>query len=52
MKRFEMTHNKECNKQAIVPEIEGKGKDAKDPVKQIIAGTKAPQQKGISQYTT
>lgn len=45
MKREERTHNKSRNKQAAVPEIQGKAKHSKEKANPIIAGTEAPVQK-------
>lgn len=45
MKRPDRTHTKPRNRQAAVPEIEGKAKHGKTPVNPIIAGTAAPSQK-------
>lgn len=45
MKRPEVTHTKQRNKQAAVPEIQGKAKHGKEKANPIIAGTKAPDMK-------
>lgn len=45
MKRPERTHNATKNRQAAVPEIQGKAKSGKDTANPIIAGTTAPSQK-------
>lgn len=45
MKRPNDTHTQPRNKQAAVPEIQGKAKHGKNQANPIIAGTKAPGQK-------
>lgn len=45
MSRPEGTHTQPHNTAAAVPEIQGKAKHGKKPVKPIIAGTKPPSQK-------
>lgn len=45
MKRPQRTHTQPRNKQAAVPEIEGKAKHGKEKANPIIAGTSAPSQK-------
>jgi len=42
MKRANVTHTKERNQQAVVPEIQGCAKMGKEKANPIIAGTKAP----------
>ncbi len=42
MKRPNVTHTKPKNKQAAVPEIQGKAKNGKEKANSLIAGTKAP----------
>lgn len=45
MKRPRRTHTQPRNKEAAVPEIQGKAKSGKRHVRPIIAGTHAPAQK-------
>ncbi len=45
MKRPQYTHTKPRNKEAAVPEIQGKAKSGKAHANPIIAGTYAPSQK-------
>lgn len=45
MKRPERTHTKARNRQAAVPELQGKAKSGKAHARAVIAGTKAPVQK-------
>lgn len=45
MKRPENTHTQPRNRQAAVPEIQGKAKNGKEKAKPLIAGTHAPSQK-------
>lgn len=42
MKRPNDTHTKPRNKQAAVPEIQGKAKHTKEKANNIVADTKAP----------
>ena len=42
MKRANVTHTKQRNQQATVPEIQGKAKSGKEKANPIIAGAKAP----------
>ncbi len=45
MKRAEFTHTQTRNREAAVPEIQGKAKHGKNRANPIIAGTKPPSQK-------
>ena len=45
MKRPERTHTRPRNDVAPVPEIQGKAKHSKEPVRPIVTGTSSSEQK-------